>query len=57
MDSELANLLYTPDDPNTPADSLASTVTDDAASRPNEDVLSVHDDALVICQLHSNLRC
>jgi hypothetical protein len=44
----------TPDDPNTPAEPLASAVADDAAT---EDVLSVDDDALVICQLCSNLRC
>ena len=46
-----------PDDPNTPADPLASTLADDAARRPTEDVLTVDDDALVICQLHSNFCC
>jgi hypothetical protein len=46
-----------PDDPNTPADPLASTLADDAASRLTEDVLSVGGGALVICQLHSNFRC
>jgi hypothetical protein len=42
------------DEKNTPANPLASTVADDAAT---EDALSVDDDALVIYQLYSNLRC
>ena len=52
MDDGLA-----PDDPNTPPDPLTSALTDDAASRHTDDVLSVDDDALVICQLHSSFRC